>query len=222
MVCPLCGQRKAKRFCPGKGVQICAVCCGTKRLVEINCPADCVYLASARTHPPAVVQRQIDNDRAALVPLLQGFSERQARVFLMLASLVARHKGEALQKLVDADIAQAADALAATLETAGRGILYEHQPASLAAARLMSELRGMVVEITKSAAAELGAGAVSGLERDAAIALRRIEEAAKLTSQQDPHSTLLQQLLLRLLAQPPGAATPPDEPTAPASSLIIP
>jgi len=142
-------------------------------------------------------------------------------MFLMLASLVARHKGEALQKFVDADIAQAGEALAATLETAGRGILYEHQPSSLAAARLMSELRAMIVEITKSAAAELGAGAVSGLERDAAIALRRMEEAAKATSEQDPQSTLFQQLLQRLLAAPPGTAASP-EPTAPASSLIIP
>ena len=44
MVCPLCGERKAKRACPALNRHICAVCCGTKRLVEINCPADCVYL----------------------------------------------------------------------------------------------------------------------------------------------------------------------------------
>jgi hypothetical protein len=180
-----------------------------------------VYLTSARNHPPAVVQRQIEIDRALLLPLLQGFSERQARIFLMLASLVARYKGEAFQKIVDGDIAQAAEALAATLETAGRGIVYEHQPASLPAARLMAELKGMVGEITKSAAAELGAGAVSGLERDAAIALRRIHEAAKTTSQKDPQTTLFQEMLLRVLAPGPGAGSEPPA-TVPASSLIIP
>ena len=182
-----------------------------------------MYLTSARQHPPAVVQRQIETDRALLLPLLQGFSERQARVFLMLGSLVARYKADGFQKLVDADIAQAAGALAATLETAARGIVYEHQPATLTAARLMSELRDMVAEITKSAAAELGAGAVSGLERDAAVALRRIEEAAKTTAQRDANTTLFQELLLRLLAPAPGAATDPSAvPDAPASSLIIP
>src|SRR5690242_17610531 len=98
MVCPICHERKAKRFCPAKGAQICAVCCGTKRLVEINCPADCVYLTSARNHPPAVVQRQVLSDRAAMLPLLQGFSERQARVFLMLGSVVARHKADGFQR----------------------------------------------------------------------------------------------------------------------------
>ena len=127
MVCPVCNHRKAKRTCPALGKQICTVCCGTKRLTEIACPDTCVYLTSARHHPPAVVQRQQELDRAMVLPLLQGLSERQARVFLMIAALMSRHQPEALQQLLDADIAQAAEALAATIETAGRGILYEHR-----------------------------------------------------------------------------------------------
>ncbi|MCM3880698.1 MAG: hypothetical protein ND807_11375, partial [Vicinamibacterales bacterium] len=158
---------------------------------------------------------QIESDRAALLPLLEGFSERQARIFLMLASLVSRHRGEGFQKVLDGDIAQAAEAVAATLETAARGIVYEHQPASLPAARLTTELTTMVAEISKAGG--------SGLERDAAIALRRIEEAAKSTSRLDPQSTLFQALLVRVLAPPPGTpAQGTDAPTAPASSLIIP
>ena len=204
MVCPLCGQRKAKRACPALDRLICAVCCGTKRLVEINCPSDCPYLATARTHPPAVVQRKVETDRAMLLPLLQGLSERQGRVFLMMTSVISRHQSEGFQKLVDADVAQAAEALAATIETAARGIVYEHQPASLPAARLLAELKAMLADIVKSAAAELGAGAVAGLERDAAITLRRIEEAAKSTSQHDPRSTVFKELLIRVLAPPPG------------------
>src|SRR5688572_5143637 len=131
MGCPLCGRSKAKRACPALGQQICAICCGTKRLVEINCPSDCVYLNSARTHPPAVVQRQHEQDRAMLMPLLHGFSERQARVFLLLAAVISRYQSDALQKLADEDVAQAAESLASTLETADRGIVYEPQPASL-------------------------------------------------------------------------------------------
>ena len=223
MTCPLCNQRKAKRFCPAKGVQICAVCCGTKRLVEINCPSDCPYLATARTHPPAVVQRKIETDRAMLLPLLQGLSERQARVFLLMTSVISRHQSEGFQKLVDADVAQAAEALAATIETAGRGIVYEHQPASLPAARLLTELKALVGDIVKSTAAEHGAAAVSGLERDAAITLRRIEEAAKSTSKDDPRSTIFQELLIRVFEPPLGTASQDaNAPTAPASSLIIP
>lgn len=225
MLCPVCHQRKAKRACPALGKSICAVCCGTKRIVEISCPADCGYLASSRSHPPAVVQRQQEMDRAMLLPLLQGLSERQARVFLMLGSVTARHQGDVLQKLVDEDIAQAAGALAATLETSSRGILYEHQPSSLAAARLMGELKALIDDVSKNAG--------SAIERDAAIALRRIEHAAKMmvtvSAASAPKSgasarqaeSELQQLLNRVLA-PSDGREQGDASTAPAPSLIIP
>jgi hypothetical protein len=216
MLCPLCHQRKARRACPALGRQICTICCGTKRLVEISCPSDCVYLASARIHPPAVVQRQQEQDRALLLPLLEGLSERQARLFLMLASHTSRHQPEGFRRLLDDDIAQAAGALAATLETAERGIVYEHQPASLPAAHLMAELKTMVAEVSKSGG--------SALQRDAAIGLRRIELAAKQTAAAQPNSNVFQQLLVRVLAPAPGSANPdePDSPTPPAPSLIIP
>lgn len=227
MVCPRCSQRKAKRACPALDTQICTVCCGTKRIVEIACPADCIYLTSARSHPPAVEQRQQEHDRARLLPVLQGLGERQARIFLMLTAQISRHQGEAFQKIVDGDIAQAAEALAATLETAGRGIVYEHQPASLPAARLMAELKTLVAEVSKDGG--------SGMERDAAMGLRRIEQAARQSAERDPQSTAFQALLIRVLAPPGGSAAGPASPlgplsndrpesprTAPASSLIIP
>lgn len=215
MLCPLCGERKAKRACPALNRPICAVCCGTKRLVEINCPTGCTYLTTARRHPPAVVQRRQEHDRAHLLPLLQGLSERQARLFLMLAAFVSRHQGQALQKLVDEDIGQAAGALAATLETAGRGILYEHRTASLPAGRLLTELKTKVTEVTR----ENG----SGLERDAAVALRRIELAARESAEAHPGAAEFQQLLSRMLAGPggPGPDEPAEAPAAAASSLII-
>ena len=215
MVCALCGQRKAKRACPALGRQICAVCCGTKRLVEIDCPADCVYLTMARAHPPAVVQRQQEQDRAHLLPLLTGLSERQTRLFLMLGALITRHQSETLQKLVDDDVAQAAEAHAATLETAARGIVYEHRPASLVAERLLTELKALVAEATHKGG--------SALERDAAIALRRIEGGAKESANALPGGTAFQQLLVRVLLPPGGSeGGQADATAAPASSLIIP
>ena len=215
MVCPVCNQRKAKRTCPALGKQICTVCCGTKRLVEINCPADCGYLASSRAHPPAVVQRQQELDRAMLLPVVQGLSDRQARVFLMLASVAARHQGEMLQKVLDEDIAQAAGALAATLETAGRGILYEHQPASLPAARLMGDLKGVVDDLTKNGG--------SAFEREAAVGLRRIEQGARAMAAVRPGTNEFQQLLNRVFVLPPTSADHSEQAPAPtAPSLVIP
>lgn len=148
-----------------------------------------------------------------ILPLLQGLSERQARVFLMMGALTARHQADALQSLRDEDVAQAAGALAATLETAGRGIVYEHQPTSLSAARLMSELKTMLDELVKNTG--------SGLERDAAIALRRLEEAAAAMVKLQPNSNELQPLLARVLAPAPGSHEP-DTPTPQPSPLIIP
>ena len=212
MLCPVCHLRKARRSCPALGKQICPVCCGTKRIVEINCPSDCGYLASARVHPPAVVQRQQEMDRAMMLPLLQGLSERQARVLLMFAAVSARRQTDVLHRLVDEDIQQAVGALAATLETSSRGIVYEHQPASLAAARLMSELKAVLDDMSKNAG--------SAIERDAALALRRIEHAAKMMVTIRPNENELQQLFKRVLA--PADKREQIEPPQPIPSLILP
>lgn len=214
MLCPVCHNRKAKRACPALDQQICAVCCGTKRLVEISCPSHCGYLSTARAHPAAVIQRQQELDRAMLLPLIQSLSERQARLFLMLAAVTSRYQPDVLQKLVDDDIAQAAGALASTMETAAKGIVYEHQPASIIATRLVTELKTVVDEVVKNGG--------TALERDAVIALRRIEHAAKMMAAVRPETNELQQLLGRVLAPPPGV--PQETPTqdAPRSALIIP
>src|SRR5689334_24818638 len=103
---------------------------------EINFPFGWEVLNNAQAEPAAVVQRQLEHDRALLLPLLGGMSERQARVFLMLAALVARHRGEPFQPLKDEDITLAAEALASTLETSMRGIVYEHRAATLPGDRL--------------------------------------------------------------------------------------
>src|SRR5262249_56811226 len=110
---------------------ICAVCCGTKRLVQIACPSDCAWLASAREHPAAVVVRQQQRDVGRFVQLMRDFSERQSQIFLLISTFLVRYEAPELQPLIDADVAEAMGALAATFETASRGGIYEHRPASL-------------------------------------------------------------------------------------------
>lgn len=171
MACPLCGSRKARRACPALHRDICAPCCGTKRLVEIACPADCGYLAAARAHPPAVVARQQERDFRFAMPMVHQLSDTAYRLLLVLQQAVERHRATAVPPLVDADVADAAGSLASTLETAARGILYDHQPASLPAQRLLSDLRGVIDEV--------GRATRGAVERDAAAALRRIERAAR-------------------------------------------
>ena len=172
MICPLCGSRRARRACPALGHDICAICCGTKRLVEIRCPSTCGYLQASRTHPAAVEQRQRQQDLARLIPSIRDLSERQQQLFFVLLAIIRAQAADPLQPLLDRDVADAAAALAATYETAGRGVIYEHQAESLPAQRLLADLRTSLAEIGRD-------GRTRIVEREAPLALRAIERGAR-------------------------------------------
>jgi hypothetical protein len=211
MSCPLCRSRKARRACPALNQTICPVCCGTKRLTEIQCPDDCPYLTSAREHPAAVVKRQQEHDVAILLPTLQGLTERQYQLFFLFQSLIARHTPEGFARLVDDDVAEAAAAVASTLETAARGVIYEHTAQSRVAQRLANEMKTMLAEMRQQGA--------TVYDREAAIVLRAIEKGARETRKMEPGDTSYLTLMARLLLRNrTSAAQPPAEP----GSLIIP
>ena len=170
MTCPLCRVRKAKRSCPGIGAQICTVCCGTKRLVEIACPSSCVYLATAQRHPAAMVKRQQEQDVAVLMGALGPLSEPQLQLFFVIQAFIARFKPDGA-RLTDADVADAAGALAASFETASRGVLYEQTVQSPAAEALRREIKTML--------AQLAGEAGTRFEREIALVLRGIERGAR-------------------------------------------
>lgn len=204
-MCPLCRQRKARRSCPALQQAICAVCCGTKRLTEIRCPSDCSYLASAREHPPAASVRRQQRDVTLLIQYMRDFSEQQSQLFLMTSAFLVRyHPAELqpleLQPLIDDDVAGAAGALAATFETAARGVIYEHRPPSAPAARLAAALKPLF--------AEAGGRGGTSFERDAAVVLRRIEEAAGAMRALEPGSPRpLLELLGRMTRMSPSGET---------------
>lgn len=154
------------------GHTICTVCCGTKRQTEIACPPDCAYLSSARAHPAAATQRRRERDLRFLLPLLQDLTEPQYRLLLAFQAVILKHASSALPAPHDADVGDAAGTLASTIETARKGIIYEHQTASVPAQRIAAELRGLLDEIEREAPAP-------GRERDASEALRRIERGAR-------------------------------------------
>jgi hypothetical protein len=171
MPCPLCQKRPAKRLCPAKGREICAVCCATKRLVEIACPEDCRYLESGQRHPAAVIKRQIDQDVSLLMSTIGRLSEQQLQLFFLLQSMVLAHKPEGLTTLSDGDVALATGALAGSLETASKGVIFDEALTSIPAEGLRRALKPVIGEITK----EGGARA----EREVAIVLRGIERGAR-------------------------------------------
>jgi hypothetical protein len=186
------------------------VCCGTKRQTEIACPDDCAYLSSAREHPAAVVKRQQQHDVTMLLPTLQGLTERQYQLFFLFHSLIARHTPDGLTRLVDDDIAEAAAAVAATLETAARGVIYEHVTQSLPAQRLATEMKTMLADMRQQ-----GATVYDG---ETAIALRAIEKGAREIGKVEPGGASYLKLMARLLERNRATAAPAAEPR----SLIIP
>jgi len=102
---------------------------------------------------------------------VRDLSERQSQLFFLINSFLQRYDAPELQPLGDIDVVEAAAALAATFETAARGLIYDHRPAALPADRLATALRPVI--------AEAGHHGGTAFDRDAAVVLRRIEAAAR-------------------------------------------
>jgi hypothetical protein len=186
------------------------VCCGTKRLVEIKCPVACGYLASAREHPAAVVRRRQEHDVERLLPTIRHLTERQYQLFFLFHTTIARFTPHGFTRLVDTDVADAAAAVASTLETAARGVIYEHTPPGPAAQALAAALKTVLAQVREQGA--------KVFDREAAIVLRAIEQGARgigAAAASTPTSYL--DLVARLLD-----VTGSAEPAAPASPLILP
>lgn len=188
------------------------MCCGTKRLVQIECPNDCPYLTTAREHPAAAVVRKQQRDFDLVVHTMRDLNERQSQLFFLVATFLIRYESPEWQRLSDEDVAEGAAALAGTFETAARGVIYEHRPASIPAGRLAAAM--------KQALGEAASSTTSAFERDAAVVLRRVEEAARAARGADPTNPRAFIDLLARLVTPPaveGGSQPAE-----ASRLIVP
>jgi len=144
---------------------------------------------------------------------IRDLNDRQSQIFFLIATFLLRYAPLDLHGLVDDDVAEAAAALASTFETAARGVIYEHRPASLPAERLATELKQML--------AEAGKQATSSFDRDAGVVLRRVAEAVtdlRAADHPDPRAFL--DLLARVLPKAAASETGP-EPAEP-SRLIVP
>ena len=205
MACQLCQKRPAKRGCPALGHDICTVCCATKRLVEIQCTEDCRYLEAGQRHPAAVVKRQIDRDVTLLMASVGRLSEQQLQLFFLLQSMVLSYKPDGLARLVDSDVALAAGALAGSIESASKGVIFEEATTSVVAEGLRRAIKPVLEEITKNSGARA--------EREVAIVLRAMERGAKHEGGHIPDgdSTYLE-LVGRVFQQRPQAPKPADKP----------
>lgn len=128
MSCPICEKRKPKRFCPAKGEKICAICCGTYREVNIDCPSDCPHLIAARRYE--VAHRKPLGAEDFPFPDVEFPADLihrngQALSGIGLAILKFAQENDVLR---DPEILSAIGALAETCRTLKSGIYFERPP----------------------------------------------------------------------------------------------
>ena len=151
MICPICGKRKAARFCPAKGEQICSVCCGTEREVTLNCPADCPYLIAAHRCEDEH-KRAVPADTPFLDERLpQDMLRSQQQLMSLLAFQIAKF-ATAQSTATDPDVLSAVAALAATYKTLQSGLIYEKVPEIPVQRDLYRALMSFLDEIKQKAA----------------------------------------------------------------------
>jgi hypothetical protein len=140
MKCSLCDQRKAKRFCPAENTEICAQCCGEKRVLEINCPESCGYLKAGREREMADYVRRVRGMDPAGIdrkqPVLTEHQDALARIEYVLA-----RERLADRNLIDRDVIHAISVLLETYKTEDKGVLYEKTSEDLRIETLRRELK---------------------------------------------------------------------------------
>ena len=127
MKCLLCQSRKGKRFCPAKAGQICPVCCGTKREVEIDCPSDCVYLHAGREYESSKLARTAPPLRRTERLWEPSFLRAHYPLMMRMSQVIAAVRRNS-PELADSDVQATFDSLLQTFNTLDKGIYYDFAP----------------------------------------------------------------------------------------------
>ena len=171
MTCPICQKRKAKRFCPAKGENICSVCCGTDREVSIDCPSDCSFLMASRAYDRERTEREFDWSKLpfAEVKIPPSFARDHLPMLNTLSFTISRYAQEN-RPLVDSDAVAALQALAESYRTLSTGIYYEKPPDYIVQRGLYDALKNALEEFKKAEAQRTGLGGTRDSEiRDTLI-----------------------------------------------------
>jgi hypothetical protein len=147
ILCKLCEKRRARRYCPGVGADICPQCCGIGREITIDCPLDCPFLREARVHerPAPLTEKDIPN---LDIPLKESFVEEHEQEVMTLSLALARAMEH--EKAVDLDAREAIESLVRTYRTLQSGLIYETRPQNPYAAGIQERLIKSIEELGKS------------------------------------------------------------------------
>ncbi len=130
-----------------------------------------------------MVQRRQAADQRLLGPLLDGLDHGAYLALTICLEAALAFRVSAVPSPTDEDLQEAAAALAATRETAARGVIYEHQPASLVAGRLAGVLRDALESPRRSSDRVRGDETIAALRRiERVVTAVRRESAATPTA----------------------------------------
>jgi hypothetical protein len=216
-LCWSCSRVKGKRSCPARGGElICSRCCGTKRRVEIACPADCAYLHGSHDRKWSPESRE--KEAARFFSGAFALDERPAQFFLFLHHVFVT-KGKPLLALPDEELRDVVDTAVKTLETRSRGILYRHPSASLHLQALSDWIVGLVSMRDRIE----GAPGVS--DEEALVALRALAasvgEHGRPEVARERYLERVERILSEYLSEAPDLDLP-GELDAPKPGLILP
>ena len=144
--CKLCQKKRARRYCPGVGGDICPACCGAERENTIDCPSHCEFLRESRLHerPAPLSEDQLPNRD---IRLGEHFPEEHETLIMWLSLGLAQ--AMAREKAVDNDAREALAALIQTYRTRQSGLIYESRLQNPYAASLQEALKQSVADLSK-------------------------------------------------------------------------
>jgi hypothetical protein len=162
--CKLCEKKRARRYCPGVGGEICPQCCGIARENTIECPLDCEHLQAARQHerPAPLSEKDFPELPKKEVRVTEQFLKDQDHLVIWLSHSLARamESGNA----VDGDAREALAALIKTYRTLESGLIYESRPQNPYAAAIQEELKAAIEELRQNLVEEAGLQVSTGLK----------------------------------------------------------
>lgn len=178
--CPLCRQKKGKRFCSALSQSICPTCCGRERLRSLKCDPACPYIERVRerqflrwlTRVQEVDYELSEKVMHAFPWMLSSFFATLADFHLSFRSLTDEQAGEALHSVIQ------------SLETEAKGILYEPASPNPSVQTLIRALRERIHHIRDQVKNEYS-GERYHLE-DILDCLRCLDLYRKTIQQEDP------------------------------------
>jgi hypothetical protein len=153
-LCRICNTRRARRHCPGIGGDICSICCGDQREVNISCPLDCEYLREARLHEKSspIDPKSLPNQDVRLTE--QFLHDHEELVYF--CSFTIADAALRTPAAVDVDLQNALDALIRTHRTLDSGLVYETRPGDRVAASIQELFERSLAEFQKARGSEQG------------------------------------------------------------------